>query len=364
MKRIVVDARESGTSTGRYVDKLVEYLHKLQPAHQIVLLAKPNRVAFYKDIAPRFRVVTTTYKEFTFGEQIGFCRQIARLKADLVFFPMVQQPVLYRGRVVTEMLDLTTTRFRDPTKNRFVFGFKQYVYRWVNKYVAKKSRLLITLSEFVKQDVVSFCHVDPKKITVIYNAADKITAPAAVVKAAQGKEFLLFVGRPAANKNLYRLVDAFNVLAADRPQLHMVFAGKLNDEYRRLRDYARGSQHGTRIIFTDFVSDGQLRWLYEHASVYVFPSLSEGFGLPGLEAMQYGLPVASSNATCLPEVYKDAALYFDPLDTADMAAAVGRVLDEPKLAGQLAQKGRALVKTYSWQRCAEQTLAVFDKALR
>ncbi len=365
MKRIVIDARESGTTTGRYVDKTLEYMHQLPGVkkYEIIVLSKQKRLDFFRKTMPNFQVVATPYKEFTFGEQIGFCKQISKLKADLVFFPLVQQPVLYRGRVVTEMLDLTTIRFRNPAKHWFVFVTKQQVYKLVNKYVAKKSVLLMALTEFVKQDVADYCHVDPAKITVVYNAADKITDAPKPVAALKGKRFILSVGRPAANKNLYRLVDSFNTLAANNPDLHLVLAGRFDSEFERLQSYAQKQPHSDRIIFTDFVTDAQLRWLYERAQVYVFPSLSEGFGLPGLEAMQYDLPVASSNATCLPEVYKDAALYFDPRNTHDMAAKVQQILDDPKVAKQLTKNGQKVVKLYSWKRSAEKTLAVFEKAI-
>ena len=94
MKRIVIDARESGTSTGRYLDKLIEYLYKLKPNYEVILLVKPHRQAYFQKIAPSYQTVITPYKEFTFGEQLGFKKQIKKLKPDLVFFPMVQQPVL------------------------------------------------------------------------------------------------------------------------------------------------------------------------------------------------------------------------------------------------------------------------------
>jgi glycosyltransferase involved in cell wall biosynthesis len=111
------------------------------------------------------------------------------------------------------------------------------------------------------------------------------------------------------------------------------------------------------------VSEGQLRWLYENCAAYVFPSLSEGFGLPGLEAMVHGAPVVSSNATCLPEVYGEAAHYFDPLDVDDIASKIGETLDNEALRSNLIKKGKEQAAKYSWRRTAEQTLEVYEKAL-
>ncbi|MGH7194246.1 MAG: glycosyltransferase, partial [Candidatus Saccharimonadales bacterium] len=117
------------------------------------------------------------------------------------------------------------------------------------------------------------------------------------------------------------------------------------------------------LYFPGFVTEAQLRWLYERCEAYIFPSLSEGFGLPGLEAMRHGAPVISSNATCLPEIYGDGAHYFDPLDAGAIAEAIDNVLSDKDLRDGLIKKGRARVKQYSWRRMAEQTLDVYKQAL-
>ncbi|HSX05504.1 MAG TPA: glycosyltransferase family 1 protein, partial [Candidatus Saccharimonadales bacterium] len=322
MSKIAIDARESGTSTGRYVDKLVENLHQLKPKHTVILLAKPQRLKYLTEVAPKFIIIETPFKEFTLGEQLGFKKQIEGLEPDLVHFPMVQQPVWYRGRVVTTMQDLTTIRFRNPTKNPAVFWLKQQVYKWVNRRVVRKSVELITPTQFVKDDVVDYTHVDPAKITVTLESADFIKDRPEPMPGLAGTRFIMYTGRPTPHKNLGRLIDAFVLLQRSHPDLRLVLVGKKDGNYQ-LHAARVAREHISNVVFTDFVSDAQLRWLYEHCAAYVFPSLSEGFGLPGLEAMMHGAPVASSNATCLPEVHGDAAHYFDPLDVTDMATKIG-----------------------------------------
>lgn len=362
MKKIVIDARESGTSSGRYTDKLLEYLHALHSNYNFTVLAKKDRVDFIKNIAPGFTVAESNYKEFTFDEQLRLWRQLIGLKPDLVHFPMVQQPVLYQGKVVTTMNDLTTARFHNPAKVRLVFIFKQWVYRWLNKWVARKSRALLTFTEYVKNDVVGFAGVDPAKVTVTLLAADPITEPPEPMPQLTDEQFIMYVGRPMPHKNLERLIEAFKLLRAQHPDLVLVLAGRKDVNYRRIE--AAVQKAGIKnVLFTGFVSEGQLRWLYENCAAYVFPSLSEGFGLPGLEAMIHGAPVVSSNATCLPEIYGEAAHYFDPLNVQAMADAINEVLTDQELRQSLVEKGRAQAAKYSWKRMAEQTLAVYEKAL-
>jgi len=232
----------------------------------------------------------------------------------------------------------------------------------VNKYVARKSAAILTPSEFVKQDIVSYTHISPDKITVTLEAADAIGDTPETVSGLEGKRFVIYVGRPLPHKNLGRLIDAFAELKKSHPDLTLVLAGKTDPLYEA--HYSDVQRRGLQdVIFTGYVSEGQLRWLYENCTAYVFPSLSEGFGLPGLEAMTHGAPVVSSNATCLPEIYGDAAHYFDPLSVPAMTQAISDVLDNTEHRNDLIQKGRLQTAKYSWQRMAEQTLAVYNQVL-
>lgn len=362
MAHIVIDARESGTTTGRYIDKLIEYLHKIGPGHKITVITRKKRIEPLEKLAPKFTIRRTKVKEFTFAEQTTLMRQIQDLKPDLVFFPAAQQPILYRGKTVTTIQDLTTARFRNPAKNWLVFTFKRWVYRWLCRRVGHKATRLITPTEFVKDDFAKFAKVNSRKITVTHEAADKITEKPEPIEDLEGKQFIMYIGRPTPHKNLGRLIDAFESLRQKHPELRLVLAGKKDSLYRQHeREVTRRGIKN--VIFTDFVSEGQLRWLYENTAAYVFPSLSEGFGLPPLEAMQHGAPVVASNATCIPEVCQDAALYFDPLDVRDMADKISQMITDQKLRRKHIERGRKIVGSYSWERMARQTLEVFNAAL-
>lgn len=132
---------------------------------------------------------------------------------------------------------------------------------------------------------------------------------------------------------------------------------------QRNKDYfeAKGYKN---IHFTGFIPDAERDWILTLALAYVFPSLLEGFGLPPLEAMSYGTPVVSSNASCMPEILGDAALYFDPLDTDDIAAKIDMVIIDKSLRASLSKKGKQQVAKYSWPRMAEQTLQVYENAIK
>lgn len=359
--KIVIDARTLRTSTGRYIERLIHYLQKIDNKNDYVILLKPKDFDSWQPSNPKFQKVICPYKEYTFAEQIGFKKQLESLHPDLVHFAMVQQPVWYNSSpVVTTMQDLTTVRFRNPDKNPIVFWIKQQIYKWVNKKVAKKSSHIITISNFVKNDLIKFTGVNPEKITVTLESADELPKGNEPVDELIGKKFIMYIGRPTPHKNLRRLIDAFALLQKKYPELTLALAGKKDSNYARHETYV--NEHGIKnVVFTGFISDEQLRWMYENTAVYCFPSLSEGFGLPGLEAMLHGAPVASSTATCLPETHGDAARYFDPFSVEDIAKSIDDILSDDKLRNELVKKGKKHVKTFSWQRMAEQTLAVYEK---
>lgn len=362
MSHIVVDAREYTTSTGRYMFRLLQYLDQIDTEHDYTIMLKPHDMEVYEFTNPRFKKVPCPYKEFTFQEQVGLLKLVKILKPDLVHFGKDHQPILYRGKVVTTMHDLTTTRFRNPAKSWIFYAIKQPVYRLVIQLVARKSKAIITPTEFVKGDVVHYTHVNPAKINVTLESCDSIPGTPEPITELEGKRFIMYIGRPQPHKNLGRLIEAFSSLKKSHPDLILVLAGKKDVLYERYE--AQASQQGiTDIFFTGFVSDGQLKWMYNNCQAYIVPSLSEGFGLPGLEAMQHGAPVVSSNATCLPEVLGDAAHYFDPLDVQDMAAKIAEVIDNKQLQEELRKKGKAQAGKYSWKRMAEQTLAVYKRVL-
>ena len=362
MSKILIDAREYKTTTGRYIERLIHYLQEIDHENNYLILLKTKDMDSFVPTNNKFVAVPCPYKEFTFREQISLLRQIKELKPDLVHFGMVQQPIAYRGRVVTTMHDLTTIRFRNPAKNWLIFTVKRYVYIWVNRIVAAKSSEVMVPSEFVKEDVAKFTRINSRKIAVTYEGADKIKDSPEPIEELLDKPFIMYTGRPLPHKNLERLIAAFSIIKKDYPDLVLVLAGKRNGLYKKIRKDVKASGQAD-VIFPGFVSEGQLRWLYENCRAYIFPSLSEGFGLPGLEAMVHGAPVVSSSYTCLPEIYGNAAEYFDPQDETDMAKVILSVIKSDSKRKKLIEQGHAQARKYSWRKMAEETLEIYKNAI-
>jgi len=359
--KIAIDARIINSSTGRYVERLLFYLQQIDTTNQYVILLRAKDVTYWQPTNPNFSVVVADIKNYSFAEQTKLKKILDDLQPDLVHFCMPQQPLRYKGARVTTVHDLTLLNTYNSDKNWLVYHLKQLVGRHVFRSIAHSNRFILTPTEYTKEEYVKFSHVAADKVVVTYEGAD-VTPEAPERLSLPFKRYIFYVGQQSDYKNIKRLGDAHQRLLATYPDLGLVLVGSKNAASLKNEAYFNDNNY-KQIYFPGYISDAQLAWLYQHTAAYIFPSLMEGFGLPGLEAMAYRAPVISSNATCLPEVYQDAAYYFDPTDTDDIARAISDVLSNQELRENLIIKGHEQVKKYSWRRMAEQTHEVYMRAL-
>lgn len=364
-QRIAIDARILGKSTGTYARFLLKHLQQLDTSGlEFDVLLRDSDFDSWHPTAPNFRKVRAEYKDFTVAEQWDFLKQLNAARYDLVHFCMQQQPFLYRGKKVSTFHDLTLLKWRNTAKNPLVFTFKQQVAKFVFYRSVRTATHLIAPSEYSKDDVVRFGKIPADRVTVTYLAAEIEggSKHSQISTSLEGKPYVLYVGNFFSYKNVEILGEAIQQLLPSHPDLELVLVGRLDGSGEQLKQ--KFAEQGYRNIrFTGYISDDERDALYAGAQAYVFPSFLEGFGLPGLEAMAHGVPVISSNATCLPEVYRDAALYFDPQDASGLAGSISRLLDDPAERQRLIQQGQELLTQYSWAKTAEETLAVYRAAL-
>lgn len=355
-KHIVIDARIRPASTGRPVDRLLEYLPELDTTNHYTVLTKPNDP--WTTTAKNVSVVPCGFRMFSFNplNQILYAWQLYRLRPDLVYFTLTgQQPLGYFGRQITLTHDLTMYEFvRAGRLPLWAHQLRMVGYRLLMWAAHRKAKHIIVPSDYVKAGLSAFHPFTSRKISRVYESSESPIVAKPSPLGGVKDQFILHVGSPFPHKNIERLIEAFELLHADNSGLQLVLAGKREFFFEKLQHQIDASSAKDAIIVPGFVSDSELKWLYENALCYALPSESEGFGLPGLEAMAHGCPVASSNATCLPEVYGDAAVYFDPLDVMEIARVVGGVISDKTLASDLVAKGKKRLKKYSWHTMTKQ----------
>lgn len=302
--------------------------------------------------------------QWVLGEQLLLPRLAARAGVDLVHSLASTAPL--RGpfaRVVT-IHDLIYARF--PQAHA---GLRGRGMRVLVPGAARRSDRVIADSQSTREDLVALLRIDPQKIDVVplglgaVRRAQPLAEHALRERLALGeRDVVLSLSAKRPHKNLRALIDA---LAEIDPQTRpvLVLPGYPTEHERELQAHARARGLAEDVRFPAWIDAGELEGLWELARAFVFPSLYEGFGLPVLEAMARGVPVACSNGSSLPEVAGDAALLFDPRSPDEIARALGRLLSDEALRASLVARGHERVRHFSWERAARLTLESYARAL-
>jgi glycosyltransferase involved in cell wall biosynthesis len=234
---------------------------------------------------------------------------------------------------------------------------------------AHRAAAVLADSSWAKTDIVDGLRVAPERVHVAELAPASLgeVEPTAETDLRRRyglgeAELVLCVSAAFVHKNLPRLIDAMAPLTAERDLL-LLLAGHAGQDADALAAHARGNGLSDRVRLTGWIPRADLEGLYRASRLFVYPSLMEGFGLPVLEAMARGLPVACSTAPALTEVTGGAAALFDPRDTTAMTSTIRRLLDDPQRRAQLIAQGHARVGAFSWERCAQRTLAIYRRVI-
>ncbi|MFI5177807.1 MAG: glycosyltransferase family 4 protein [Vicinamibacterales bacterium] len=363
--RIAIDARKlHDYGIGTYVRNLVRALARQPTDDQYLLLCRRSDRGFVESLGPRFAALIEEAGNYSVREQITVPIGLWRAGVDLFHAPhYVVSPLTMCPFVVT-IHDCIHLRFPQYLPNRAA-----YVYaRTVMTSAARRARKVLTVSRASKEDILYFLKIPADKVEVIYNGLDERLAQAPsdaeIGRVRQRFQltspFVLYAGNIKPHKNVDRLIEAFSILRRrGMSEVKLLIIGDEISKYPNLRRLVHRHQLHQYVRFLGFVADATLAVLYRLASVFVFPSLYEGFGLPPLEAMAAGAPVITSNVSSLPEVVGDAALLIDPMDPTAIADAMARVLGDPALRAELVRRGRERVTAFSWDRSAARTHEVY-----
>ncbi len=348
------------TGTERYATALIERLvaaggHDYRLYFRDAPLASPPEGADIR-VLPAPRLWTHT----------RLAAELWRHPPDLLFVPAHVLPLICRPRAVVTVHDLGYRMFpaAHPWSRRAYLD-------WTTRRHARRAAHLIADSAATRDDLVRHYAADPARITVVHLAVEPELRPAppeaiAAVRAKLGlapdQPYVLHVGTLQPRKNLPRLLEAFAVVAAGLPELCLILAGAAGWGKADLPARARRLGIAERVILPGYLPRSELPALYSGAQALVMPSSYEGFGLPVIEAMACGTAVACSDSSSLPEIAGGAALLFDPLDTAAIARALRRLIEDAELRSSLAKAGPARAATFTWDRCARETRAVLERA--
>lgn len=365
MKHIVIDARLYGpkhTGLGRYTRNLLLHLKSIPQFsnYHFTLIVYPELLSEIKhDLGKSYTYKTTTIRHYSLQEQIFLPFLLANLNPDLVHFTHFNKPIFYFGRSIVTIHDLIKHLSFGPattTKNPFIYWPKYFGYL-VWSYITIKLNPIIVPSRFWQKYISNRFHINPNNITVTYEAADPVFLKTPITKNSKLKiqNFLVYNGNLYPHKNITVLLQALQKL----PDISLKIICARNVFFHRLVKQVSRLKLNQQVEFLGFVPDSKFLPIYQRSLALIHPSLLEGFGLTGLEAMALSCPVIASNSSCLPEIYADAALFFDPKSVDQLVSQIKVLRSSPILRRELIKRGLSLVKKYSWSTTASQTFAVY-----
>jgi glycosyltransferase involved in cell wall biosynthesis len=355
-----------------------------------------------------FHPVAAEARHYSVKEQWVLPRVLNQIQPDLVHVPHFNIPIFWRGKLVVTIHDLIKHQSVGPETSTLpmpMYWLKHRVYREVFRRAVRRASAVLVPSEFVRGQLVDTFGIQGNKVEVTYEAPDAVyyketkklknqkTEKQLLKKYGLRQPYLIYVGNAYPHKNLNNLIRAMGKINGITPpdlpfrkgeeyplfakegdrggsinlQLAIVsarnvFVDRLEQFVKQIDqgDTRRGANLCNQVRFTGFVPDEALRGLYRNSLAFITPSLHEGFGLPGLEAMAAGTLVLSAKASCLPEVYRDHALYFDPHNPQEIAEKIlGALKIGKKEREERIKKAREYSRRFSWRKLAEQTLEVY-----
>lgn len=367
MRRYVLDARTATDhfpGIGRYVSNLSRALAPLLEPSEELLLLVPEGVESRWPLPGReqgVQQIKVAATPFSLQQQWQLPALLRECQASVYHSPYYLMPYRVAAPTVLTIYDLIPELFPE-----YVSMQARLLFRLMTRLALRAASQVITISNATKGDLLSHYSLPEKRVTTIHLAPDSTLKPASQGEVAAlrahltlPERYVLYLGINKPHKNLARLLEAWRIageqLNDDAPAT-LVIAGAWDSRYKQIRELAEQQAGVAPVRFLGAVDEADLAALYSGATLFVFPSLYEGFGLPVLEAMACGTAVACANRSSLPEIAGDAALFFDAEDVQEMADTIQQVLDDARLRQLLQQRGRQRAAAFNWEATAKKTV--------
>jgi len=351
----VLDKSQTGTAV--YVRELIEGIRNLNSDQLELVLLKGPKPVKRRNILTKF--INLGIELFWLHVKLPYLA--TKLKLDLLHMPANLCSAFAPCPQITSIHDANFMRYPE-TYDTLYRLYAQVFFR----LAAKRSTRIIAFSQAAKKDIVRYFKAPPERIEVIYHGLTHRKSNSEKSEyITRFKPYIFFSGALEPHKNLTGLIQAFAQIIADAKlkDYNLVIAGSFGHDYVNLLGLIQKLGLENKVHLLGYVDDRILAELYKNASLFVFPSLNEGFGFPPLEAMQYGVPVAASGVSSLPEVLGQAALFFDPQDVSSITRAIFILLTDKNKRAELIEQGHQRIKNFSWKSSASITKKFYEKVL-
>lgn len=363
---IGVDARPVSyaqlTGIGVYLNNLLQAIQELDQENHYYLIS--NKTIDFEVVNPRWKKIEGRLPQrmiSTLWMQCCIPHIASKVNLDLFWGPRHQLPLFVPKNIKTVLTIHDIVHVLFPQTMRLPTLITE---RLLMRHSIRRADYVIADSISTASGIQEHYQVKQTKISVVYPGSpvfpEQIHSPVSANEKLPRKYFL-FVGTLEPRKNLKAILDAFALLDADSEDVDLVIVGNIGWKTKDAINLLGTHRHRPRIHLAGYVDDDRLSLIYQNALCLLYPSVYEGFGFPILEAMNYGVPVITSNVSSMPEVAGDAALLVDPNDERDLVDAMKKILMNGEMRNMMIARGYERVKKFSWKRCAEETINIFKK---
>ncbi|MFZ2025164.1 MAG: glycosyltransferase family 1 protein [Microgenomates group bacterium] len=357
---IGIDARLIGeTGIGRYIRNLITELAAIDQTNTYVIFLPKDGFDTFIPPNIRWKKRVCAVHWHTLQEQLVMPWIFLSEHLDLLHVPYFNAPIFYPKPYIITIHDLTilhVTTGKATTLPRPLYFLRKIGYQIIVRLGIMRAKHVIAVSKSTKDDIVKSLGTNPKKISVTYEGVDK-QIMSANTASPNKKPYFLYVGNAYPHKNLEFLIRSFGTFIIRHPNYQLVLVGKNDFFYSRLKKWVLQFPWASQIVFVESVSDEQLAAYYTHAAAFVFPSHMEGFGLPALEAIGFGTPVAVSDIPVFHELFATIPLYFDPSKEESLIAVMEAITAGKKK--KISDLEKKLISKYQWENTAKETLRVY-----
>lgn len=375
--KILIDGRFWGIENaglGRYTMNLIRSLGKHDTENQYIILLRKkyfDQLKFEKN----FKKILVEFRHYTLAEQINLPRILSELNPDLIHFLHFNTPFLYRGNFIVTIHDMLWHKQRGlsvTTLAPHVYAAKYLGYKLIFSKAIKSSQKIIVPSLSVKKDLLGYYRdIDEGKIVVTYEGVDEqLLTSSDTVNVLQKynlkSPYFIYAGNAYPHKNFPKAIEAvIRLNKVSKKKVMFAIACSRDVFLQRLEMLVRESGTDNYVKILGLVPDKDLGVLYKNSLALLYPSLSEGFGLQGLEAMANGTVACVSEIPVFKEIYQDHALYFDPKYITSIVKTLQEALNmRDDVRREMIKKGQQFVKRYSWDKMAKETLKIYKQCLQ
>lgn len=369
--KIGIDARMfgGGFGIGRYVQKLIEHLERVDDVNEYVIFLRQENWNAYRPKCSNFRKVLADIPWYSWKEQVFLPRILSAHHLDLVHFPHFNVPVLYRRPFVVTIHDVTmlhqsgSARSAVTTRHAWVHWFKHACFRLIINHATRTCARIITVSRATKKDIETSLKVRGEKVSVVYEGCTEFPESTQSLPAYVIKPYVLYVGSAYPHKNLSSLLGVWKEGIGKGLNARLVVCGQEDVFAARFRNAIQKSGLSQWVSHIGPVSDMMLSRLYREATALITASTQEGFGLQLLEAMRLGTPVVCSRIEVFEEIAGDAALMFNPSDPHDILKTLMILFNDQKARDVLVRKGMQRAAQFDWHHTARMTRDIYLESI-